>query len=89
MVHVTLCDVARPYGPNDSPAGYIRDLFLRLLKAIHGKQPLAQLIAVELSKDHLVCPVFTERLFSVALGSGKVTPNPARALDLAWPCSSE
>ena len=82
MVHVTLFDVARPYGPKDSPAGYVRDLFLRLLKAIHGKQPLAQLIALELSTDHLICPVFAERLLSVALGSDKGVPNPARALDL-------
>ena len=82
MVYVTLSDVARPYGPKNSPASYVRDLFLRLLKAIHGKQPLAQLIALELSTDHLICPVFAERLLSVALGSAKVVPNPDRALDL-------
>jgi TetR/AcrR family transcriptional regulator, tetracycline repressor protein len=82
MVDVTLRDVARPYGPNDTPAGYVRDIFLRLLKAIHGKRPLAQLVAVELSADYLVCPIFVERLLAAALGSGKSTPNPARALDL-------
>ncbi len=32
--------------------------------------------------DCLVCPIFVERVLSVALGSGKVVSNPARALDL-------
>ena len=65
-------------------AGYIRELFLRLLKAIHRKQSLAQLIALELSADYLVCPIFTERLLSAALAGGKKdAPNPARVLDLA------
>jgi AcrR family transcriptional regulator len=82
MVNAVLRDVARPYGPDDSPAGYVRDLFLSLLNAIHSKQPLAQLIAIELSTDPLVCPIFVERVLSVALGSGKVVSNPARALDL-------
>ena len=83
LVFVTLRSVARPYGPGDTPAGYLRELFLRMLKAVHGKQALAQLIALELSKDHLICPVFLERLLSVALGAGKPPANPARALDLA------
>jgi AcrR family transcriptional regulator len=83
MVNVILRDVARPYGPKDSPADYVRSLSLRLLTAIHGKQPLARLIALELSADPLVCPIFVERLLAAALAGGKVAPNPARVLDLA------
>ena len=82
MVNATLRGVAAARWPNDSPAGYVRGLFLSLLKTIHGKQPLAQLIAIEHSMDCLVCPIFVERVLSVALGSGKVVSNPARALDL-------
>jgi AcrR family transcriptional regulator len=83
MVYVTLHEVGRPYGPNDTPAGYLRELFLRLLKAIHGNQPLAQLIAIELSADYLVCPIFADRLFAAALAGGNRDPNSARVLDLA------
>jgi TetR/AcrR family transcriptional regulator, tetracycline repressor protein len=82
LVFIILRDVARPYGPNDSPAGYLRDIFLRMLKAVNGKQALAELIALELSRDNLICPVFLERLLSASLGAGKLPPNPAQALDL-------
>ena len=83
LVFIVLRDVARPYGPNDSPAGYLRDIFLRMLTAVSRKQALAELIALELSRDNLVCPVFLERLLSAALGTGKPPANPARVLDLA------
>ena len=82
LVFIVLRDVARPYGPNNLPAGYLRDIFLRMLKAVNRKQALAELIALELSRDNLVCPIFLERLLSAALGAGKAPPNLARVLDL-------
>ena len=81
MVYVTLRDVARPYGPEDTAEGYLFALFVRLLAAIRGRRALAQLIAIELSSDPLVCPLFTERLFAASLAIGKPPANTARVLD--------
>ena len=83
LVISALLTISRPYGPTDTPAGYLRDLFVRTLQEVRRKQGLAHLIALELSRDQLVSPIFLERLFSAALGIGKPPPNKARVLDLA------
>jgi hypothetical protein len=83
MVHATLAGAGRPYRRRDTPAGYLRDLLLELLKAINGKQPLAQLIALELSADYLVCPIFIEGLLRAPPIGGRGATSPARRLDVA------
>jgi TetR/AcrR family tetracycline transcriptional repressor len=83
MVDVTLAGVVRPYRRRDTSAVYLRDLLLELLKAINGKQPLAQLVALELSADYLVCPIFIESLLRVPLIGAKGKIPPAYRLDLA------
>jgi AcrR family transcriptional regulator len=65
IVSHVLSGVARPYRPKESPASYLRDVVYRLLIATRGKQALAQLIGGELTSDYLVCPQFSERLFSI------------------------
>ena len=82
LASAALLKVSRPYGPTDSPADYLRDIFVRTLRAIRRNQGLALLIALELSTDQLVCPIFLERLFAAALGVAKPPPNKARVLDL-------
>jgi AcrR family transcriptional regulator len=83
VARVTLSNVARPYRPKDTPASYYLDLALRLLKAVRGKQALAQLVSFELAADYLVCPQFTERLFSVLAHKSPSGLPAAQRLDLA------
>ena len=83
MVWATLAGAIRPYRRRDTPAGYLRDLLLELLKAINGKQPLAQLIALELSADYLVCPIFIEGLLRAPVIGARGVTSPARRLDVA------
>ena len=83
MVFTTLAGSVRPYRRRDTPAGYLRDLLLELLKAINGKHPLAQLIALELSADYLVCPIFIEGLLRAPVIGGRGAISPARRLDVA------
>jgi AcrR family transcriptional regulator len=83
MVFVTLAAVVRPYRQRDTSAGYLRDLLLELLKATNGKQSLAQLIALELSADYLVCPMFIEGLLRAPVIGARGAISPARRLDVA------
>jgi AcrR family transcriptional regulator len=83
MVFATLAGIARPYRRRDTPTGYFQNLLLGLLKAINGKQPLAQLIALELSADYLLCPILIEGLLSVPLIGARGAISPARRLDIA------
>ncbi len=83
MAFVTLADIARPYRRRDTPSGYFQNLLLALLKAINGKQPLAQLIALELSADYLLCPILIEGLLSVPMIGARGAISPARRLDIA------
>ncbi len=83
MARVTLLKVARPYRPKDTPTSYLLDLVLRLLRAVRGKQALAQLVSFELAADYLFCPQFTERLFSVLAPKDRGGLPPAQRLDLA------
>jgi hypothetical protein len=83
MVHATLVGALRPYRRRDTPTAYLRDLLLALLKAINGKQSLAQLIALELAADYLICPIFIERLLGVPPIGFRGAISPARRLDLA------
>jgi AcrR family transcriptional regulator len=83
MVFTTLAGAVRPYRRRDTPASYLRDLLLELLKAINGDQPLAQLIALELSADYLVCPIFIEGLLRAPVIGGRGAISPARRLDVA------
>jgi len=83
MVFTTLAGAVRPYRRRDTPAGYLRDLLLELLKAINGNQPLAQLIALELSANYLVCPIFIEGLLRAPVIGGRGAISPARRLDVA------
>jgi AcrR family transcriptional regulator len=83
MVYATLAGAVRPYRRRDTPAGYLRDLLLGLLKATNGKQPLAQLITLELSADYLVCPMFIESLLRVPVIGARAAISPARRLDVA------
>jgi TetR/AcrR family tetracycline transcriptional repressor len=83
MVQETLAEAVAPYTPADTPARYMRELFLNVLKAVHGKQPIAQLVAIELSADYLVCPMLIDRLLAVCLSGSKGALAPAKILDLA------
>ncbi len=83
MAVATLLDVVRPYRRRDTPAGYFQNLLLELLKAINRKQSLAQLIALELSTDYLLCPMLIEGLLSVPLIAGRGRISPGRRLDVA------
>jgi TetR/AcrR family transcriptional regulator, tetracycline repressor protein len=83
MARQILSEVARPYRPKDTPAGYLLDLALRFLKAIHRRQATAQLVACELASDYLLCPQFTERVLSVLTRSARKDTTAAQKLDLA------
>jgi AcrR family transcriptional regulator len=83
MVWATLAGAIRPYRRRDTPASYLRDLLLELLKAINGEQSLAQLIALELSADYLVCPIFIEGLLRAPVIGARGVTSPARRLDVA------
>jgi AcrR family transcriptional regulator len=82
MVRRLLSEVARPYRPNDTPAGYLLDLALRLLKALRRRPAIAQLVAFELASDYLLCPQFVERLLSVLMRSARTDLTAAQKLDL-------
>jgi AcrR family transcriptional regulator len=83
MVFVTLAGTVRPYRRRDTQATYLRDILLELLRATNCKQPLAQLIALELSADYLVCPPFIEGLLRTPVIGGRGRVSPARRLDVA------
>ena len=57
-----LTDVTRPYKPKEEAANYLRDMFLRILKALHGRPTVAKFVVLQLSYDPMLVPLLTERL---------------------------
>ena len=57
-----LADVTRPYKPKEEAAVYLRDLFLGILTALHGRQTVARLAVIELSSNSVLVPLLAERL---------------------------
>lgn len=82
MARQVLSGVARPYRPDDSPTSYLQSLALRLLTELRRKQATAQLVALELAADYLVCPEFTERLLSVLMTGSRRDLTASQRLDI-------
>jgi AcrR family transcriptional regulator len=73
LAATALADVARPYKPQEPPEDYLRELFLKVLAALHGRPHLARIVVFELSTNPVLVPHLAERLLVclAELGLGK------------------
>jgi AcrR family transcriptional regulator len=57
-----LTGTTRPFKPNEEPAAYLRELFLKILQALHARPAVAGLVILRLSSDPILDPLLAERL---------------------------
>jgi|SRR5260370_373674 len=65
-----LVGVTRPFKPNEEPTGYLREVLLNILEALHARPVVAKLVVLQLSSNPILDPLLAERLLLVldALG---------------------
>jgi TetR/AcrR family tetracycline transcriptional repressor len=54
-----LAGVTRPF---EKPAGYLRDVLLKILEALHARPVVAKLVVIQLSSNPILDPLLAERL---------------------------
>ena len=52
----------RPFKPQEEPAGYLGELLLKILKALHARPVVAKLVVLQLSSNPILDPLLAERL---------------------------
>jgi AcrR family transcriptional regulator len=57
-----LSGATRPFKAMEEPAEYLRELFLKILLALHARPEIARLVVLELSSNPLLDPLLAERL---------------------------
>jgi AcrR family transcriptional regulator len=62
VVKAALTDIARPYKPKEEATDYLCDLFLAILKSLHGKPIIAILAVQHLSANPVLVPLLAERI---------------------------
>jgi AcrR family transcriptional regulator len=60
-----LTGTTRPFKPNEEPAAYLRELFLKILQALDARPEIAKLVVLELSSNPLLDPLLAERLLLI------------------------
>jgi AcrR family transcriptional regulator len=76
VVLQALAGTARPFKPKEEPAKYLRELFLKILEALHARPGVADLVVLRLSSDPILDPLLAERLLLTIAALGV----PAEAL---------
>jgi AcrR family transcriptional regulator len=68
-----LAGVTRPFKPKEEPAGYLGELLLKILEALHARPTVAKLVVLQLSSNPVLDPLLAERLL-LALAALGVPP---------------
>lgn len=84
MAAKALEGVALPFAPGATPAGYIRELFRRMLGAVIGRGAVADLAVLSLVENRLTAPLLLERLSAALLAGGVQRDALPAALDLVF-----
>ena len=69
----SLAGVTRPYKPKEEPAGYLGELLLKILQALHARPVVAKLVVLQLSSNPLLDPLLAERLLLALAALGVPT----------------
>ncbi len=59
---LALAGATRPFKPQEEPAGYLRELLLKILEALHARPVVAKLVVLQLSSNPILDPLLAERL---------------------------
>ncbi len=68
-----LAGVTRPFKPKEEPAGYLGELLLKILEALHARATVAKLVVIQLSSNPVLDPLLAERLLLALAALGVPT----------------
>ena len=68
-----LAGVTRPFKPKEEPAGYLGELLLKILEALHARPTVAKLVVIQLSSNPVLDPLLAERLLLALAALGVPT----------------
>ena len=58
---LALAGATRPFKPQEEPAGYLRELLLKILEALHARPVVAKLVVLQLSSNPILDPLCSWR----------------------------
>src|SRR5208337_2167604 len=68
-----LAGVTRPFKPKEEPAGYLGELLLKILEALHARPVVAKLVVIQLSSNPVLDPLLAERVLLALAALGVPT----------------